>query len=107
MPTLYPKITESDWSFMGTWREEAARSAAGDVTRNNPAALSTDIEDAEQHALLYCATHPSAVNRYRTEVALRRHVGDRLRRDFKRDWDRNMVHDGFGTEAELYGEGLV
>lgn len=105
MTTLYNKIDTADWSFVGTWREDSARDAASYVHRRNSLGHSDELDDLEQHAMLYCATHPKAINNITTPQLLFAHVKSRLVQDFRRDWERDAGDEGFGSEGELYEVG--
>lgn len=107
MTTTYDKIDKADWSFLGTWREEQAMKAAERVYYSGGREFSDSLDDLKQHALLYCATHPKAINAIQTEWLMGQHVASRLARDFRREWDASRERDNFGTETELYGEDYI
>lgn len=105
--TLYPKIDKADWSFLGTWREEAAIGAAEAIYHAGGYEYSDELEDLKQHALLYCATHSREINRINTVWLLRKQLYSRLVQDFRKDWEKARERDGYGTETELYGEDVI
>lgn len=107
MTTLYPKITEADWSFVGTWVEEVALEAAENVHHAGGLEFSDELDDLKQHALLYVATHSKEIGKITSAYTLRKHLYSRLIRDFRGDWEKSREEDKYGSETDLYGEGWL
>lgn len=102
MSSLYPKIDEADWSFVGTWQQAACDKAAERVARNGGKEFSDSLDDLKQHAYLYVATHAGAMAKMRTEGIYIDHVASRIARDFQREWGESERADHYGSEVELY-----
>lgn len=102
MASLYKKLDKADWSFVGTWVEEVAREAAAQVHRGRTQGFSDELDDLEQHAMLYVATHPKEIGKITSPFTLRKHLFSRLVRDFRGDWERDAGDENYGTESELY-----
>lgn len=101
MSSLYEHIGDADWHYMTDEQVDTVLAGARDAFRSCRGLVVETLDDFEQDALLYAATHKKTITGMHTFSGLRSHIRQRLVENGRRGWEKDRSQDLFGNPEEV------